>query len=327
MLQAQAISQKDSRTSEHYAVPLYALQRAFDERIDIYGLEDGGGSPKLLHSRSQPLSQELVAKLASKQFEDLYVNRPDLETLAAAVRNSGVEIWDDQTLSLPERFKLLQLAYSPILAKFYHKRHCGDFVKSAVELGRLLTRLLGTADLSPKDIHPHARHRYHSCSHFINVAAYVVLFARQRGTSEAGDLQRIATGAVLHEIGKLFVDSSSSDANPIQGRKAQATPRHPQLGFEALLEYPAIDFRQRLMAYQVHERYDGTGFPVALHGKEIDSWSQMLAIVDFFDDMTSKQRSREYTDHANVLYEIANSACHQFDPEMVLCWISLFQQA
>jgi HD-GYP domain-containing protein (c-di-GMP phosphodiesterase class II) len=53
----------------------------------------------------------------------------------------------------------------------------------------------------------------------------------------------------------------------------------------------------------------------------------MLAIVDVFDRMTSTRSRRRAIDCADVLLHITEGADRQFDPEMVLCWISIFQQA
>lgn len=327
MLQSHTLTQDETRTQEYYVVPLCALERTLDERVDLFVREEGTRGMKLLHSRSQALSREVLAQIATKEINKIHVSRSGLETIATRLLHVGVENWNDQDLAVDKRFNLVQLAYSPLVAKFFRKSHSEDFIDVSITLGRVLAQLLYPQEVSPRDLYEHTRYRYNASTHFINVAAYLILFAKLRGVTDEDELRRIGTGGMLHEIGKLFVEESSRDASSSLGRKNNAVPRHPQLAFEALLERPTIDFRQRLMTYQAHERFDGRGFPVALHGKEIDSWARMLAIVDVFDDSSNTRRSGGSTECSNVLLEIANSASLVFDPEMVLCWISHFQQA
>jgi len=72
-----------------------------------------------------------------------------------------------------------------------------------------------------------------------------------------------------------------------------------------------------------HERYDGTGYPKGLKGKQIPIGARVMAVVDAFEAMVS---SRPYKDAGvgmqQALKEIENNKGRQFDPEVVEAFIS-----
>ena len=310
-----------------FDLPTYALRKLPNCSLDLYVGCSGNQKGTLLHGRSHPVDEEVLSQIESKGFGHVYVRREDFETVSTQLRELGAQAWNDQQLAVGKRFKLLLLAYSSLAEQTFRRTTCEEFVRLSLTIGEELAVLL-SSELKPQELLPHTSNRYFRTSHFLNVAAYLVLFAKARGIAEQNELQQIATGGMLHEIGKLFVEhESNSSASSRSDRTESQVPRYPQLGFECLLDFATIDFRQQLMAYQQLERYDGTGCPVSIKGTEIDPWSKMLAIVDSFDELTDVSQADDSSAGSNALFQISDAACKQFDPEMVLCWISLFQQA
>ncbi|MPM59101.1 Cyclic di-GMP phosphodiesterase [bioreactor metagenome] len=72
-----------------------------------------------------------------------------------------------------------------------------------------------------------------------------------------------------------------------------------------------------------HERWDGTGYPRKLKGKEIPVGARCLAIADAFDAMTSiRSYKKEYTlEYASQ--QICAGAGKQFDPELAMEFVKL----
>jgi HD-GYP domain-containing protein (c-di-GMP phosphodiesterase class II) len=76
-----------------------------------------------------------------------------------------------------------------------------------------------------------------------------------------------------------------------------------------------------------HERYDGTGYPDGLKGRQIPIGARIMAVADAFEAMVS---SRPYKDTkisiAQALEEIKNNKGSQFDPDVVDAFISVSQK-
>jgi len=70
-----------------------------------------------------------------------------------------------------------------------------------------------------------------------------------------------------------------------------------------------------------HERWDGTGYPKGLQGKEIPIGARIIALASSYDAMTSERPYRNALSEEKVLAEIRNSAGTQFDPEIAIIFI------
>ena len=76
-----------------------------------------------------------------------------------------------------------------------------------------------------------------------------------------------------------------------------------------------------------HERYDGSGYPNGLKGRQIPIGARIMAVADAFEAMVS---SRPYkntnTSIAQAIKEIENNKGSQFDPEVVDAFIAVSEK-
>lgn len=63
-----------------------------------------------------------------------------------------------------------------------------------------------------------------------------------------------------------------------------------------------------------HERYDGTGYPSKIAGKNIPLLARIIGIADAYDAMTSKRSYRDVLSQQVVRGEIEKGKGTQFDP-------------
>lgn len=69
-----------------------------------------------------------------------------------------------------------------------------------------------------------------------------------------------------------------------------------------------------------HERMDGSGYPAALRGEDIDLFSRMAAICDEFDYLVSGGFQRPPIDPASAIEALVNEA-EKYDPELLRAFI------
>ena len=170
-----------------------------------------------------------------------------------------------------------------------------------------------------------AHHDTRTFVHVTNVAAYAVLLAQALGIDDPQELQQIAVGALLHDVGKRNLPQE------LLNKKGRLTERerdqirlHPLRGYEEMCERDDLSFGQLMMIYQHHEWVDGSGYPVAIPADEIHPWAKMLAVVDVFDALTVQRPYRDPLPANEALNILADGVNKQFDGEAVNCWITLF---
>ncbi|WP_083789336.1 HD domain-containing phosphohydrolase [Halanaerobium hydrogeniformans] len=66
-----------------------------------------------------------------------------------------------------------------------------------------------------------------------------------------------------------------------------------------------------------HEKWDGSGYPKGLSGKNIPYLARIISIVDAYDVMISGRPYQEKMTEEETLAEIEAAARSQFDPDLV----------
>ena len=91
---------------------------------------------------------------------------------------------------------------------------------------------------------------------------------------------------------------------------------HPQYAYEMLA--PITYLRPSLdIPYCHHEKWDGTGYPRGLKGKQIPLPARLFAVVDVWDALRSDRPYRKAWAEDKVLDHIQQNANTHFDPEAV----------
>jgi HD-GYP domain-containing protein (c-di-GMP phosphodiesterase class II) len=130
-------------------------------------------------------------------------------------------------------------------------------------------------------------------------------------------LQHIRRGALLHDIGKMGIpDSILLKPGPLTPNEWEVMRQHPQRAYEMLkhIEYLSSALE---IPYCHHEKWDGTGYPRGLKGRDIPISARIFAVVDVWDALTSDRPYRAAWTARNALeYIRRESGCH-FDPQVV----------
>ncbi|WKZ40279.1 MAG: response regulator [Anaerolineales bacterium] len=153
--------------------------------------------------------------------------------------------------------------------------------------------------------------------HTLRVTDLSIKLARRMGISE-GELIFIRRGALLHDIGKLGVpDAILHKASSLSDDEWKIMRQHPQFAYDMLypIEYlrPALD-----IPFCHHEKWDGTGYPRGLKGRDIPLSARIFAVVDVWDAVTSDRPYRPAWDKKKAMDHInAQSGIH-FDPKVVV---------
>ncbi len=75
-----------------------------------------------------------------------------------------------------------------------------------------------------------------------------------------------------------------------------------------------------------HERWDGTGYPRELRGKEMPLPARIIAIADAYDAMVSDRPYRKGLSHEDAITEIRACAGSQLDPDVVKALVEMMNQ-
>ena len=135
-------------------------------------------------------------------------------------------------------------------------------------------------------------------------------------------LNRLGISAMLHDIGKARIDPA------ILTKPARLTDeewievkRHPELGFDMLDGNVHPDIAAAVLAH--HERFDGTGYPNRLAGKDIPLTARILAVADAYDAIVSDRPYDAAHPVQRAVDELQAGAGTQFDPVVVRSFLEV----
>ena len=127
------------------------------------------------------------------------------------------------------------------------------------------------------------------------------------------DLDLLRVAGQLHDMGKLMIDLSYvNKPGPLTREEWEIMKQHPATADRFLAPLPFLAEVRPIIRHH-HERLDGSGYPDGLAGGDVDLLTQILAVADSYDAMTSHRSYRkpmsmdkaveELRRYANLHYE------------------------
>lgn len=177
--------------------------------------------------------------------------------------------------------------------------------------------------------------------HLERVSAYCRLIAetmRERGLhldlltdTYILDLER---SAPLHDIGKVGIpDSILLKKGKLSASEWEVMKTHAEIGAETLRSVTNGHHAQGylLMGLDValghHERWDGSGYPGGIEGRDIPLSARIVALADVYDALTNRRPYKVAWPHSDAVALIMESSGTHFDPEVVEAFLSVEEHA
>ncbi len=154
--------------------------------------------------------------------------------------------------------------------------------------------------------------------HIWRMAAYSGAIARSAGWRvEKAEMLELA--APMHDTGKIGIpDSVLKKPGKLAPREWEIMKTHSALGHGILSKSDAPIFHMAAdVAIYHHEKWNGSGYPRGLPGKEIPESARIVALADVFDALTMKRPYKEPWPMADAFAEIRKSSGSHFDPRLV----------
>ena len=233
-------------------------------------------------------SRELDAEVG--QAANLRV-QPQDDPFASAVQQHGNRPYDQQTVS---RFREMLCLASRQLNQQFVSLKAGDAAEpSATEaisrdgLHRIAEDkdlFVGLSLTAPSSGYP--------SQHSLRVAMLAMGVGTALGLDE-DSLRNLGIGCLVHDVGMLSVDQALYDGRRIlpAGDFAEIA-KHPLWAVETLRRHAGLPLSVRMVAYQIHERCNGTGYPRGSTADQIHDLAKIAAVADAFMGLVSPRPHR-----------------------------------
>ncbi len=127
--------------------------------------------------------------------------------------------------------------------------------------------------------------------HIHRVSELSRALARYAGLSEQ-ECEMLRHASPLHDVGKIGIpDRILFKQGKLDDAEFQLMKTHTVIGGKILAgagKFPVIEAGQ-IIALQHHEKWDGSGYPCGLRGKDIHVFGRIVMVADIFDALTSER--------------------------------------
>ena len=180
-------------------------------------------------------------------------------------------------------------------------------------------------------------------NHVVRVACYSRLIAQELDLP-ADFVENLFLAAPLHDVGKIAVpDHVLRKPGRLDASEWRSMYRHCEIGAAILdrdtrvaevarrfggrttgdlPENPVLEMGRQIARYH-HEKWDGTGYPKCLSGKDIPIAARIVAVADVYDALRSKRPYKKSLSVEESIDVITASSGSHFDPTVVQAFLNV----
>lgn len=271
---------------------------------------------RLLIRRGESLNAQRIRKLIEFGIPTLYIEDGSDYYEDTILKTNDIEVPDIiSTETRDEAERVVQELMNDVKAGQTINTHkvkhvVEDIVNELIRNHYIVTKL---ADIRILDDYTFA--------HSVNVCVLSVSTAIVMGYPK-DQLQKLAMGAILHDIGKMLVPEKILNKPDVLTESEFAEmKKHSILGYELLKEQPEIPVTAALVALQHHERYNGEGYPYGIKNDNIHEHARIVAIADVYDALTADRVYKNAVLPYECVEIIIASSGYQFDPKFIRTFV------
>ncbi|MEN4053686.1 MULTISPECIES: HD domain-containing phosphohydrolase [Sulfurimonas] len=155
-------------------------------------------------------------------------------------------------------------------------------------------------------------------NHVKRVAEYSKLLAKYCGIDNYY-AEMLKEASPMHDIGKIGIaDSILNKPSKLTFEEKEIMNTHTTLGYD-MLRHSDKELLQiaATIAYEHHEKYDGSGYPRGLQGEEISIYARITAIADVFDALGSSRVYKKAWRDEDIFKMFEEEKGKHFDPTLI----------
>ena len=154
--------------------------------------------------------------------------------------------------------------------------------------------------------------------HVKRVAEYSKLLALKCGLT-LKEADEIKMASPMHDIGKVGIpDNILNKPGKLTVEEFEIMKTHAELGYEMLKgsNQPLLKTAS-IISMEHHEKWDGSGYPKGLKGKDIHLYGRITAIADVFDALGHDRVYKKAWPLEKILDLFKEGQGSHFDPELI----------
>ncbi len=157
--------------------------------------------------------------------------------------------------------------------------------------------------------------------HSVNVTILSLILGIELGLGK-NELHELCIGALLHDIGKTFIDRDIlNKKDKLTDKEFAIIKEHTVKGYEYIKDLYELRGASKRIILEHHEKIDGSGYPRKITGRVIHTYSKIVAITDTFDALTSDRVYRRAIPPNEAIEYLMGASDRLYDIDMVSTFV------
>ncbi len=167
----------------------------------------------------------------------------------------------------------------------------------------------------------------YTLNHSVNVCILSLALGKRLGL-DRNELMALGISAFFHDVGKLEIPKEIlNKPGKLDEKERRLIETHPHLGVQWLIhsqEYRGLPLQALQVAMEHHSREDLKGYPRYRRKKNVNLYSKIVKIVDYFDAITTKRpyRKKVFT-RSEALSLMMEKVGTEFDPLLFKAFVGI----
>ena len=256
---------------------------------------------------------ELTKKIKDRYDSDVIIMTGFAEEYAY---DQAIEVGGSDFLCKPINPKELTIRLERVLRE---RNVLSELHRSMAQLKEVLEGTIHTIGMAVEAKDPY------TSGHQRRTADLACAIAADMGLQE-DRIRGIRMAGLIHDVGKIAVPSEIlSKPSKLSDVEFALIKIHPLVGYDILkginFPWPVAE-----IAYQHHERMDGSGYPRGLKGEEILLGARIMAVADVVEAMASHRPYRPALGIDKALEEIQRNRGVLYDAEAADACLRVFRE-
>lgn len=257
------------------AVPADLFIRLSDQKFVL--IAKAGTKPEIDRFRNYQSKEVVYLWVDAKEYSKL-----TKQALTVAGVAMQIDQWDDKAktsaVSQAARGVFTSIENQGMTPEvFHHAKQVQEVVVTMVERQKSLAEMFESLK-SCSDV---------LVAHSVAVSAISVMIGRELGFEKKENLEKLALGGLLHDIGikglpKHLLGRPITEMTPEEIHEWQ---QHTFLGMDMLQKLKIVPEDIVAMAFEHHENSAGTGFPLQIRDVKIQSLAKIVGLANAYVDM------------------------------------------
>lgn len=163
---------------------------------------------------------------------------------------------------------------------------------------------------------------YNKC-HALNTAILSGAVAKKMDLSE-NMIYDIVLAGLLHDIGKSKIPQDLLNRSNLSSQEQKIVQDHTIIGYKIIKVSMELPENIARVALDHHEYNDGSGYPSGKSGERINVESQIVAVCNYFDNLTSNRTSHKVRNTKEAIRVMLGLGTQKFSAEALYTFIHMF---